>query len=122
MKYLLLILILSGCYTKKRAIEKFYNQDTVTTTIHDTIYTETVQTDSVFSVKLDSIFIRKDKLSIKYIRVHDSIYLSGECQGDTVYYTKEIKVPITQEKPIKWYWLALVFMLGALFAAFISRK
>ncbi len=122
MKYLLLILILSGCYTKKKAIKKFCQADTVTTTIHDTIYTQTVKTDSVFSVKLDSVFIRKDKLSIKYIRVHDSIYLSGQCDADTIYYTKEIKVPVTQEKPTPWYWFVLAFMVGALFAAFISRK
>ncbi len=122
MKYLLLILILSGCYTKKKAIEKFCQADTVTTTIHDTIYTQTVKTDTAFSVKLDSIFIRKDKLSIKYIRVHDSIYLSAECTADTLYYTKEIKVPITQEKPLNYWWFALVFIIGALFAAVISRK
>jgi hypothetical protein len=63
--------------------------------IHDKIRTETFRVDTVFSAILDTILLTKDRLSIRYIKVRDSIYLSGECKGDTVYLTKEIKVPCT---------------------------
>ena len=98
MRILILItcLLLSGCYTKKRAIEKFCVKDTLHTsiTIHDTITTETIHTDTVFSARIDSIYLVKDNLRVKYIRVLDSIYLSGECIGDTIYTEKLVNVSI----------------------------
>jgi hypothetical protein len=95
MKYFIILfalLISQSCYTKKKAIEKFCKSDSVTVTIHDTIRTETLRVDSVFSAKLDTILLTNDRLSIRYIKVHDSIYLSGQCLGDTIYLTKEVKV------------------------------
>lgn len=81
-----------GCYTKKKAIEKFCKSDSVSVIVHDTIRTETITTDTVFSKSLDTVIIKDGKLSIRYIKVRDSIYINGECEGDTIYLTKEVKV------------------------------
>jgi hypothetical protein len=89
---ILALLLLSSCYTKKQSIRKFCKSDSVSVTIHDTIITETILSDTVFSASIDTLILTKDRLSIKYIKVRDSIYLSGECKGDTVIITKEVKV------------------------------
>jgi hypothetical protein len=118
--------MLSSCYTKKQAISKFCKSDSVSVTIHDTIRTETLRVDSVFSVNLDTILLTKDRLSIRYIKVRDSIYLSGECKGDSIIITKEIKVPctipsISSIRFNDWlegqpFWVGLIVMLILIFA------
>jgi hypothetical protein len=123
---LLALLLSQSCYTKRKAIEKFCKSDSVTVTIHDTIRTETLRVDSVFSVNLDTILLTKDRLSIRYIKVRDSIYLSGECKGDTLYITKEIKVQtlcqsIGSYSFNEWleaqpFWVGLIVMLILIFA------
>ena len=82
----LLISIVSGCYTKKTAIEKFCTKTTADTTIikHDTIVLDSTRIDSVFSTIIDSVFIQQGKLSIRYIKMRDSIYLSGKYDSDTI--------------------------------------
>lgn len=98
MRLLIIItcLLLSGCYTKKRAIDKFCVNDTLHASIivHDTITIQTIQKDTVFSARVVSIYLVKDNLRVKYIRVLDSIYLSGECLGDTIYKEKIVNVSI----------------------------
>jgi len=89
---ILALLMLTSCYTKRKAIEKFCKSDSVSVTIHDTIRTETILSDTVFSASIDTLILTKDRLSIRYIKVRDSIYLSGNCLGDTLYITKEVKV------------------------------
>jgi hypothetical protein len=123
---ILALLMLSSCYTKKQSIRKFCKSDSVSVTIHDTIRTETLRVDSVFSVNLDTILLTKDRLSIRYIKVRDSIYLSGECLGDTIYLTKQIKVPctipsISSIRFNEWlegqpFWVGLIVMLILIFA------
>lgn len=109
------ILVTSSCYTKKKAIEKFCKQDSIEVTIHDTITTETIHVDSVFSSVLDTIILTKDKLTIRYYKIHDSIYLSGTMEADTIFYTKTIQVPIYHEKPskLRWWWLIIALIFGA---------
>ena len=119
-------MLLSSCYSKRKAIEKFCKSDSVSVTIRDTIRTETLRVDSVFSVNLDTILLTKDRLSIRYIKLRDSIYLSGECKGDTIYYTKEIKVPctipsISSIRFNEWlegqpFWVNLIVMVILIFA------
>jgi hypothetical protein len=92
----LLISIVSGCYTKKTAIEKFCKQYKADTTIvrHDTIVMDSTRIDSVFSTIIDSVFIQQGKLSIKYIKMRDSILLSGKYDSDTIVRIDTIKVTI----------------------------
>lgn len=99
-------------------------------TIRDTIsiVTESVKTDTVFSLYEvhDTITITKDNLTIRYYHdtIHDSIYISGEC--DTIFvkvpYERivEYKVPcdkVIVKKGISWwYWFIIIMLiLGILY-------
>jgi hypothetical protein len=104
---LLILVILSSCSLEKRIehrlrraerkIEKLtikYPSILKKDTLHDTIevYTPLVQYDTSFiDTNRDTIFINKDRLSIKYIRVGDTTFIHGECKSDTI--IKTIKVP-----------------------------
>ena len=107
---LALILILSGCSLEhrvekklrraERKIEKLtilypqlLKKDTVNDTIQITI--PQVEVDTFFKTQDgDTVTLYQDRLRIQYIRQGDTIYLSGECQTDTIY--KTISVPVEQ--------------------------
>lgn len=95
--FALILLALTGCYTKHAAIRKFCKQDTATTmiTVHDTVVVDSIVVDTIFSTTVDSVVVERDKLIIKYIRTGDSIQLSGKYSGDTIYKESviEVKVP-----------------------------
>jgi len=106
MKYLILILLLSSCYTKQNAINKFCKNDTIQTTItvHDTIIVDSIQVDTIFSDTIDSVFITKDKIEIRYVKKFGKIYIEGKCKGDTIYYEKKVIVEVPINCP-KLSWL-----------------
>ena len=106
MKYLILILLLSSCYTKQKAINKFCKNDTIQTTItvHDTIIVDSIQVDTIFSDTIDSVFITKDKIEIRYVKKFGKIYIEGKCKGDTIYYEKKVIVEVPINCP-KLSWL-----------------
>jgi hypothetical protein len=131
----LLYINLTSCYTKKKAVQKFCKADTVTTfvTIHDTLYTEQIQTDTAFSLRVDSIVITRDKLTIEYRKIGDTVYIKGRCAADTVYLSKtvEVKVPVTipNVQPT-WLdkiraasnYLLIAFLLGLALGLFVIIK
>jgi hypothetical protein len=103
---ILSILLLSSCYTKNQALKKFCKTDTTQYTIylHDTIFTDSVQIDTVFSENIDSVYITQDKIEIQYVKKYGKIYLQGKCKSDTIYFTKivTLKVPTNCPKLV-WY-------------------
>ena len=121
---LLAITIMASCYTKKRAIEKFCTKDTLLVTFRDTVYTKTIKHDTAFILSIDTLTITKDKLRIKYIKYGDTIYLTGECIGDSIYIEKIVRIPNLIEKPNSdKYWLyLLLFILGVFFTLFVINK
>jgi hypothetical protein len=131
-KLLFALLLLSSCYTKNQAIEKFCNKDTVqvSTVIHDTIFIDSIQVDTVFSQDVDSVYLVKDKIEIRYIKKYGKIYLEGKCKGDTVFYTKEvfIKAPVLTKKLVWYkqlaadYWFILPLILVILVLLSFIRK
>lgn len=96
--FAVLALLFSGCkfYTKESAIKKFCSQDTVFTTItvRDTVVVDRITSDTVFSTSVDSVVVEKDRLVIRYQKIKDKIYLSGEYKGDTIYKDKVIQVKL----------------------------
>jgi len=120
---ILALTLIVGCYTKKTCVEKFCSKDTLVVTLHDTIRTETIRTDTAFVYKGDTITITKDRLQIKYFRVNDTTYIEGICKGDTIYITKSVKVPTIQPKPspFKWYWLLMAALFGAVLVLTIKK-
>jgi hypothetical protein len=127
MKYSLVIFAivssLIACRTTEVTVEK-------RVTVHDTTYIETVKADTVFNTTHDTVILEKEKLKVKYIRVKDSVYLSGQCEGDTIY--KSIKVPVYHtikcpeltriEMAYKLRWFILfVFFLGLITSTLIRK-
>jgi len=73
--------------------------------------------------KTDTIVVVKDKIKIKYVRQDSIVYLSGECEGDTIYLEKEIPVekviirePTFAEKTKGWTWLLIAIAICGLVA------
>lgn len=76
-------------YMKREYPEMFI---TKVDTLRDTVRISSVKVDSVFSVKqlLDTITIVKDRYKTKIWVKHDSVFVQGECAGDTIYIEKPI--------------------------------
>jgi hypothetical protein len=84
-----------------------------TINVHDTTIVETIQTDTVFHDSVfyerlrDTIIINNDRLTIRQYHHRDSIFIEGECKGDTI--IKQIPVPyekvtaVTKEVAPKFY-------------------
>jgi hypothetical protein len=124
---LLCLFVLNSCscdWHVKRAKAKCGEVANEVVTVHDTVITNTVKSDTVFRYfQKDTVIIKEGKLTVKYFyHYNDStVYLQGKCASDTIY--KEIKVPI--EKTVikvdyfpKW----LMFLLGGLVIVGIVYK
>ena len=131
-KLLFALLLFSSCYTKNQAIQKFCNQDTiqVTTIIYDTIIIDSVKIDTVFNESIDSVFITKNKIEIKYLKKFGKVYIEGKCKSDTIFYEKKVmfEVPCTTPK-LSWYkqfaadyWFILPLILVTLVLLSFIRK
>lgn len=90
------LIIIVSCSPQKRLnrlIDKhpsLVESDTVF--VKYTIITKEVKSDTAFFYLIDSIIVTNEKLEIKYIKKNDTIYLSGKCKSDTIYYTNEVLV------------------------------
>jgi len=105
-----LLLVLSSCSLEHRMEKKFrkaerkiekltirYPKLLKRDTINDTIKitTKEVKVDTIFTpTDGDTVTLYKDRLRVQYVRKGDTVYLSGECQADTIYQT--ISVPCEQ--------------------------
>ena len=134
MRYLVILLFLSSCscdWHLQRAEAKCGKLSNDTITVHDTIITKMVTSDTVFKYFVkDSVIVREGKLVMKYYyNSHDStVYLQGKCISDTI--VKEIKVPY--EKTIvkvdffpdwlKWVGgiIGVLFVLLIIYKKFVS--
>ncbi len=127
---LIVLLTLTACSPVKRharLVKKYpFVHQTDTVVFRDTFQIEVprVQTDTVmlldsFLVSLkDTITIEKDKLTVKIMQIHDSIYVDAVC--DTVYMDKIIvqKVPVKYYETVKdfnWkkngYYILFIFLI-----------
>ena len=118
-----------GCnYHLKKAEKKCgYTTSASVITVHDTIYTERIVKDTIFSFtnSSDTVILKQNNLQIKYFyNTHDStVYIKGECKTDTIYKDRIITV---NNKTIEWslkewvksnlIWFGLfLFILAALY-------
>ena len=128
---------LQSCSTEKRAqrhLKKAIKLDPTikkkdTIIINDTLISTEVRKDTIINLErlTDTFFLEKDKLSLKLIKVHDSVYIDAKCDADTIYYTKEIPVerliyknyPNSIQKIIDYWYL---FLLGVLTFLYLIAK
>ncbi len=57
----------------------------------DTLIQWGIRVDTATSIHFDTLFIEKEKLKIRLIRVRDSIFVKGEVLTDTIY--REFRIP-----------------------------
>lgn len=94
-----------------------------TVVIHDTVeaVVEYVRADTVVRWKDgDTIYLTKDRLRVRTVIDHDTVWQMGECLADTIRVPYRVEVPVVQ--PLRtiaqipwWYWV----MVGALILAVI---
>jgi DNA-binding transcriptional LysR family regulator len=94
-----------------------------TVVIHDTVeaIVEYVRADTVVRWKDgDTIYLTKDRLRVRTVIDHDTVWQMGECLADTIRVPYRVEVPVVQ--PLRtiaqipwWYWV----MVGALILAVI---
>lgn len=130
MKNLILILIvLSSCSPIKRhnrIVNKFPYVHTIdSVTLIDTIRltTNKVVSDTVVheNTLYDTITITKDNLTVRVVKINDSIFINGKC--DTIYIDTTVKntVPIVHYKEVvknksnKWLWVIIAFLVLIVF-------
>jgi hypothetical protein len=99
------LLLIIACSPSKRLSRlithhpELITQDTLT--FRDTIITSTNNIDTAILIKnlTDTIILVKDNLRITLKRVHDTLFIQGECKGDTIYI--EHRVPVEKVKFVK---------------------
>ena len=102
---LLLLLLLSSCspqYRLNRLLAlhpELKTPDTIF--IKDSVIVPQVQVDTLFDFKTirDTVIIQKDRLQIKLRKIHDTLFLTGKCKGDTVYINR--KIPVDKIRIVK---------------------
>ena len=147
-KYILLLLLtvlISGCCTLKSPVKRYNCQfekaeeniivltrkfpelklKTDTVLLSDTIRLPQIEVDTTFvfneKIQFDTIQIVKEKLKIQYVKKDSIIYLSGECEGDTIYIEKEVPIekiivkesehPFVSYKTKWWLWGVLAIVI-----------
>tara|TARA_R110002153_G_scaffold216607_1_gene369119 strand:- start:230 stop:631 length:402 start_codon:yes stop_codon:yes gene_type:complete len=121
MKYLLIILIFISCSPIKRhsrLVKKFPYVHTVDSIkLIDTIRVTTnkVEYDTVIHERMlfDTITLTKDNLTVRVLKIRDSIYINAQC--DTIFIDKIIErnIPIKYYKEDSFNWWIL-YLIGAL--------
>ena len=128
---LVLIIITFSCSPIRRhqkLVEKYpfvHTQDTIILIDTMTVLVPKIEYDTIFNLTElhDTVYIEKDRLKIKMYRVHDSIYVQGEC--DSIYIEKiiERKVPIRYyENPGTNWWKWILIFSGILLILFLIYK
>ena len=100
-----LMLSSCGCNYHLKKVEKKcgYSTSTEVVTFHDTIYTERIVKDTIFSFtnSSDTVILKQHNLQIKYFyNNHDStVYIKGECKTDTIYKDRVVTI---NNKTYEW--------------------
>ncbi len=129
MKYFLLILILISCSPIKRhsrLVKKFPYVHTVDSIkLIDTIRltTNKVVSDTVIHERMlfDTIILNKDNLTVRVLKIRDSIYINAQC--DTIFIDKVIirNIPIKYYKETNSTWW-ICFVAGLILVILILKR
>ncbi len=102
---LLLLLLLASCSPQHRLNRllalhpELKTPDTLF--IKDSVIIPQIQVDTILDFKTirDTVIIQKDRFQVKLSRIHDTLFLTGKCKGDTVYINR--KIPVEKIKIVK---------------------
>lgn len=133
MKFTFIIFVLvlvSGCVTKKKCRERFPFMQQIETVYRDTeIVTQSKSFDTIVQFNgRDTIFIRdiKTRIETKLVRVNDSIFVDTKCPSDTIRIEKYIQTITKSENDVdKLNWrdfLIFIVMFMLLVLIFLGIK
>jgi len=119
-----LILILFSCSPAKR-LERLVSRHPElrhpdTLIVRDTLISPAVRADTLLHLEqlYDTVILEKERLQVKLLRLHDTLYVEGNCLPDTIYYEKQIpveKIKLIKEpfnlKPVLWLLGALIILI-----------
>jgi hypothetical protein len=99
-------------------------QEVQTITVRDTVRIETVRVDTAIKVNTDTVRITKDRLKLQYVQINDTLYVQGECIGDTVYIEKTIELPVAKapEQKVGLLEKVFIYLLALLIVLVIVRS
>ena len=95
---LLLIFILASCSPQKRLsrLVNHHPELKIVDTLHirDTIPIPRIQADTLLHIDslFDTVTFKKDRLKVSVLRLHDTLYLQGACEADTIFVDRKIPV------------------------------
>jgi len=95
---LLLIFILASCSPQKRLsrLVNHHPELKIVDTLHirDTIPIPRIQADTLLHMDslFDTVTFKKDRLQVSVLRLHDTLYLQGKCEADTIFVDKKIPI------------------------------
>jgi hypothetical protein len=93
-----------------------------TLVVKDTVVVPPVViTDTVTTKQHDTILIKKDRLTVKILKVHDTLIIDAKCDSDTIVRTIEIpydKIVYVEKQSIWDKIKSLAIYIGLAFLAF----
>lgn len=91
------------------------------------VTTDKVVSDTIVheSLLFDTVVVTKDNLTVKVVKIRDSVYINGEC--DTIFIDKVVErtIPVKyyEKKKFNWWMVAFVALVGfILIIIFQSKK
>ena len=103
--FLILLVFFQACSPQKRLARliKHHPELTVADTLklRDTVISPLVTSDTMFNLQqmTDTMFIEKERLSVKLFRQRDTLYVEGKCKPDTI--IREVRIPVEKVKIVK---------------------
>ena len=106
--FLILLVVFQSCSPQKRLTRllEHHPELTVADTIklRDTMVSPMITSDTIIDLRqmTDTVFVEKDRLSVKLFRQHDTLYVEGKCKADTIIRERLIpveKIKLIQAKP-----------------------
>lgn len=137
---ILLLFLLGSCalVSPERRHEKLVNKfpylhqtDTIEQNAPVTVYIDRITKDTIFKDRItpgktDTLILEKERLKVKYLRSGDTVYLSGECEADTITKEVTIKTPVKYYPlPLKWWqrpYFIVIFGAGCLAVGMYLNK
>ena len=132
MRLLIVILIFftscSPIRRHDRIVRKYpFVHTTDSVTLIDTIRvtTDRVVSDTIVheSLLFDTVIVTKDNLTVKVVKIRDSVYINGECDPIIINKVIERKIPVKyyEKKSFNW-WIIVVVALSSMLIVLLLKK
>ena len=97
-KLILMTILLISCSPQKRLSRLVNHHPELkiidTLLIRDTIPIPMIQADTLLHIDslFDTVTFKKDRLKFSVLRLHDTLYLQGACEADTIFVDRKIPI------------------------------